>query len=136
MIKVSWFSVKHHARYANLRFVFCRCACFYGPSCPGSLDDPCQPYRLPPPPPEKFTLYYNGKRQQCSSSGCRDTYFSGREIQSLPEFKKRDDVFENYWSATLVLPSGKGSSFVQVTIIWPFLRVTGPRFLGFKVNIN
>ena len=97
-----------------------RCACFDGPSCPGSLDDPCQPFRLPPPPPQKFTLYYNAKLRQCSPMGCQDSYYSGKEIQSLTEYKKRDDTYEKYWLTTFYLPGGNGSSFVQVTLMWSF----------------
>ena len=89
----------------------CRCACFSGPACPGSLNDPCQPYRSLPPIPTEFTLYYKGVYTECSPAGCNDSYFSGREVQTLAEHKKRDDVFGR--SSTFVLPDN-GSGFNQV----------------------
>lgn len=49
--------------------------------------------------------------------GCRDTYSSGREIQSLTEEKKRDDVYEKYWLSTFV-QRGSGNSYVQSTVRW------------------
>ena len=91
-----------------------RCACFDGPACPGSLDNPCQPYKFPPPIAVKFTLYYNGKQTKCSPTGCNDTYFSGRELQTLTGLKKkRDDLYDDYWSSYFYLP-GNGSGFITV----------------------
>lgn len=91
-----------------------RCACFDGPACPSSLCNPCQPYKLPPPVPAKFTLYYNGKRTDCSPTGCNETHFSGRELQTLIEQKKkRDDSYDDYWSSYFYLP-GNESDFILV----------------------
>ena len=92
-----------------------RCACFYGPACPGSLDDPCQPYKLPPAIPFVYTLYYNSKVTVCSPMGCHDTYISGRQLLNLTEHKKRDDTYERFWSSIFVLP-GNVSGFNQVNI--------------------
>ncbi|XP_068753504.1 uncharacterized protein [Montipora capricornis] len=94
-----------------------RCACFFGPACPGSLTDPCQPYRLPPPFQPKFTLYFNGHGRQCSPMGCKQFYFTGRQIQSLDEKKKREDVYEMYSSTTFIHP-GNGSSFAKTDVRW------------------
>ena len=55
--------------------------------------------------------------------GCRDTYSSGREIQSLTEEKKRDDVYEKYWLSTFV-QRGSGNSYVQVIYV-PFQTILG-----------
>ena len=95
--------------------LLCRCACFYGPACPGSLDNPCQPYELPPAIPTVYTLHYNGKETTCSPMGCHDTYVSGRQLLNLTEHKKRDDTYEKVWSAIFVLP-GNVSGFDQVSI--------------------
>ena len=90
--------------------------CFYGPACPGSLDDPCQPYKLPPAIPFVYTLYYNSKVTVCSPMGCHDTYISGRQLLNLTEHKKRDDTYERFWSSIFVLP-GNVSGFNQVNIL-------------------
>lgn len=92
-----------------------RCACFYGPACPGSLDDPCQPYQLPPTIPTVYTLYYNGKVTTCGPTGCHDTYLIGREVLNLTEHKKRDDF--SYDQSIFVLP-GNVSGFDQTTVSW------------------
>jgi len=49
--------------------------------------------------------------------GCQDSYFSGRVIQSLTEHKKREDLYEKYWTSTFVLP-GNGSSYAQSKVRW------------------
>ena len=95
-----------------------RCACFYGPACPGSLDDPCQPYQLPPTIPTVYTLYYNGKVTTCGPTGCHDTYLRGREVLNLTEHKKRDDS-SNSDQSIFVLP-GNVSGFDQVNTFSDF----------------
>ncbi|KAL9971230.1 hypothetical protein ACROYT_G023730 [Oculina patagonica] len=95
-----------------------RCACFYDLACPGSLDDPCQPYRLPPPIPAKFTLTYESKLTDCFPSGCIDVYYSGREIQILSEHKRREDwYYPQSWLTDFVLP-GNESGFSWTSVDW------------------
>jgi len=38
-------------------------------------------------------------------------------IQSLTEHKKREDLYEKYWTSTFVLP-GNGSSYAQSKVRW------------------
>ena len=47
--------------------------------------------------------------------GCKPFYFTGRQIQSLDENKKREDVYEMYASTTFIHP-GNGSSFAKVNV--------------------
>lgn len=93
-----------------------RCVCFNGPPCPDSIEDPCQPFRLPPPPPDKYTLYYNSKETVYSPVGKTTTYISGRELQSLTDHKKRDDAYgPRYATSTFVLPRD-GGGFNQTDV--------------------
>ena len=103
------------ARYLYLSFIIIvmnffsiRCVCFDGPPCPDYIEDPCQTFIPPPPTPDKFTMYYNSKLTVCSPMGCKTTYSSGRELQSLTDLKKRDDHGSIYWSSTFVLPRPGG----------------------------
>lgn len=97
-----------------------RCACFYGPACPDSLDDPCQPYELPPTIPTVYTVYFSTRETICSPGGCHDTYSSGREVLKLAEHKKRVDLYDKFWSSIFVLPVN-GSVFNQVSNFSHFL---------------
>lgn len=94
-----------------------RCVCFDGPPCPDYIEDPCQTFIPPPPTPDKFTMYYNSKLTVCSPMGCKTTYSSGRELQSLTDLKKRDDHGSIYWSSTFVLPR-PGGGFNQTEFRW------------------
>ena len=96
-----------------MNFFSIRCVCFDGPPCPDYIEDPCQTFIPPPPTPDKFTMYYNSKLTVCSPMGCKTTYSSGRELQSLTDLKKRDDYGSIYWSSTFVLPR-PGGGFNQV----------------------
>lgn len=94
-----------------------RCACFYGPPCPGSLENPCQPFRLPPPIQPKFTAAYSARQITCSPMGCKTFTYYGGEMQSLVEYKKRDDVHRGDFRSTFILP-GNESGYMEYEVLW------------------
>jgi len=62
-------------------------------------------------------LYYNAKVTICGPTGCHDSYFSGREVLTLTEHKRRDDSYDQFWSSIFVLPGNVGG-FNQTTVRW------------------
>ncbi|XP_065061091.1 uncharacterized protein LOC135688246 [Rhopilema esculentum] len=58
-----------------------RCACFDGPACPESLENPCQPFEVPPKFPTSYLMTYTGEKQTCNPMGCVTTTFSGIRYQ-------------------------------------------------------
>lgn len=97
-----------------------RCQCFYGPSCPSTIKDPCAKYELPPPFPAVFSAFYTETVTTCDNKQCTNVTIIGDMQQNATAGEQRHDIVGTTWNTRFIFPFRyiDFGDFIQFDAAW------------------